>query len=607
MGNTESTSKEKIDNEKTISIDQLSKHDLLQYIRNKQFKKLVTGDDAFNKGINSVELYNTEIVSMSLELYDALETFCKEYESPIKKRQFKKYIPIEFTPHALRESVVNQNVIEFVPNNIEYLAKTYNFVKQFSTADITMTEYDESFADCLEKKDMIGMSKKILSILPNYHKNRILNAFNDYYSGENSSMEKMAFGAASFSYKEAKNGPKADISSYRKIIAIPNVVSHFHRILALRLYHHLKDNDIIDDSIQKGCVPGQKCPLLQQIIKVKSSINDAIAFKKKAAILYIDVSDAFGSINRECLTYVLKKYQVPDKFINYINNYYKNFEYYVRNKEITMESIKWKDGLVQGCPLSPILFITVLNYVLTYLDDKYRKSVGYIHSNKNQTNILASAYVDDICIILRDKEYLQDVYFELVEILKNIGMSINPAKSGIMLIGYTPEEVSTFNLDNIPIVTNYKYLGANISSTDQNLIVQNFNKELYGKLMYIDQKVPDDVEKCEKLHEYITPWIMRQMANMYDISSVEKNNILNVVLSFQKKWNDTISCDIFPDISGILESTTDNVLSTLVFSELSTNFEKNAEFTNYTTKRFSYNYNDVEKDEIPIENIISSV
>jgi hypothetical protein len=587
-------------------IDAMNKIDIINYIRGKAFTKLITDDKTFTDKMKAIEMYNTKLIPMSLELFHNFETFCEEYIPPLKTN-YKKYIKLEFTKDTLKTHVdESANFKEFDASKVEYLnyrINNINFTKEFAKSDISLDEFNNSFSEISEKKDMLGISKKMLSLLPTYHKTRLLNAFNECYSNPDALdlVNEFSFGAATFSYKEAKNGPKEKVDSYRKIIAIPNTVSHFHRILALRLCDHLRANGILDDNIQKGCIPGIKCPLLQQIIKVKSVVNDSIKNNKKTAIMYLDIADAFGSVNRDSLFYILRLYKVPENFISYVDNYYKGFSYYVRNKEIDVDNITWKDGLVQGCPLSPILFITIINYVLSYMDDKYKSTVGYAFSDTNK--MLFSAYVDDICVVVNDKDKLASVYNELVSIFKSIGFLINPSKSGITLINYTPEEISSFNLDGIPIVTKYTYLGATITSVSQNSVITEFNKLLYGRLSYLDVKVADNKEKIDKMQKFIVPWVTRQMANLFDLSAVEKNNVLNIIISFQKKWGDNSHLDIFPNLEDIVKGTSDMVLSKLTFDVLNVatgddGSVASTEFSNYTNKKFSYTYDDIDADVV---------
>ncbi|MCH8086131.1 MAG: DegT/DnrJ/EryC1/StrS family aminotransferase [Thaumarchaeota archaeon] len=66
--------------------------------------------------------------------------------------------------------------------------------------------------------------------------------------------------------------------------------------------------------------------------KVKEAIKHANVNKKQAYIMFLDLSNAYGNLNIDALTDIMGKYHIPDKMINFIKRYYKNFKYYVKSK-----------------------------------------------------------------------------------------------------------------------------------------------------------------------------------------------------------------------------------------------------------------------------------
>ena len=114
------------------------------------------------------------------------------------------------------------------------------------------------------------------------------------------------------------------------------------------------------------------------------------------------------------LSYNIQKYHVAEELINYIKTYYDTFEYYMKAGSSYTKPIKWTTGLIQGCPLSPILFIMVINYVLKYLNDKYQNDHGFSVKNGK---VLFTAYVDDLCLICKDAASNEMIMKELSDIL----------------------------------------------------------------------------------------------------------------------------------------------------------------------------------------------
>ena len=295
-------------NDTTISYDYdgYSKEELMKFIRQIERKNLLI-DNHFQEIMNDIELENSELVPMCVELMQKILAKCDEINNENDgKRKIKKkfYVRPQFEESAIEKQF--QEGTKVLEEHDKFDSNCLNFTEvseprfKFDDSEITLDEYNSSFPDVVSKKDMMGLTKKILLSLPDYHKRRLINAFNKIVQQEES-VDKNAFGACTFIYKEAKNGPRNDINSFRKIITIPNIINHFHRAYALRMTKYFRENNYLDTTIQKGGLSGESAPVMQQIVKVKSVIKDVLQKNKKCCILYLDISDAFGSINRDAV------------------------------------------------------------------------------------------------------------------------------------------------------------------------------------------------------------------------------------------------------------------------------------------------------------------
>ena len=100
-------------------------------------------------------------------------------------------------------------------------------------------------------------------------------------------------------------------------------------------------------------------------------VNDLFYSKYEAGeefyLLLVDFAKAFDSVSQEFLFALLRHVGVPDWVCNIISNLYSN----VRAKPILFGShnvlINMLDGLKQGCPLAPLLFVMVMDPLLHYL------------------------------------------------------------------------------------------------------------------------------------------------------------------------------------------------------------------------------------------------
>ena len=437
--------------------------------------------------------------------------------------------------------------------------------------------------------------------MPNYLKIRFVNSYNKVYQGEISA-DSISIGKASYIYKDAKKGPKDEIKSFRQIITIPTVVNHFHRIWSLRLSDYLFKNNYINTTIQKGAISGQKMAILQQIYKLKNTVKHANMNKKKVAILFLDLTNAFGTLNREIMCDILKKYHIDDKFIEYIKSYYDSFEYYAKTQDWDIDSIEWGDGLIQGCPLSPILFVLSINYVLKYLDDKYNKTMGY--EVTESLKILFAAFIDDICIVCKDTQSLTEMFNKLESLFQIMGLKFNLDKSAIMLVNHTEEEEKDYNLRNMKKVKTFKYLGEYIS-VDGTCTVSyaQFMKELVSKMNRLDSQNITNEKKLETFNKCLLPFIQRRLTMMYDLSNTSKLKVLVIIREYLDKWGGKIEVQLFSTISKLLEGVDDEIIVGIEVNDdfddgtdENTNKDYNKILNNMITKDFDFGYKDINEE-----------
>lgn len=540
MGNTTSTNK---------TFDEYTKEELVLHINGMSPKKLnITNNLKIQ--MKDMELDNLKLIPMTIELYKKLETIVPEYKKPEDApRQPRKKL-YYLKPRFSKEQVVTIGGTDISNDDYEYY-DIPNPTTPFNSNNFTIEEFNGLFEKNTGKRDFMGITKNMFEHMPAYHKQRFLNSFNDIMA--NNSPFEHNFSKATYIYKWAKKGDKEDIGSYRQIMAIPNSVSMLHKLMTNRIQNHLLVNRYIDDIIQKGGVSGQKNPIFQQLFKMKQIIKIANHRKDKLAIMFLDITNAFGSVNRNVLYKIMEKYHVDTKFIDYIKTYYETLSFSTKLNNESVENVKWGKGLIQGCPLSMILFVTVINYVIRYLDNKYNQSHGYKIDENN--TLLFLAYVDDIAIVCRDTDKLNEVYQELAHIFKQAGFDISIPKSNIMLINHTEEEKSKYSFDNMQHVTKFKYLGQYVNIDGS--CTKTYNQIIYmlgASLKRLDEKTVNVDEKYKDFCDYTLPWLERKLKVNYDLSKLQKIKIVSLLNKYvEYKWNKKHDYKLFPILDEILK------------------------------------------------------
>ncbi len=583
--------------------DVYTKEQLVNYIKTNKFRSLVLPDD-FHTKMESVELNNKQLMPMCFELYDRMlklfgnNTLKIDGQKPMKKKVF--FVKPKFDTSEVKKAVSGPKVNIAKPLTTN-LVVVPNATEPMKTGDISSDEFMAAFNAVITKKDMIGMSKRMLKDSPSYIRTRFVNEFNNVLN-DLSKVNNLSIGKASYMYKANKHGSTSDINSFRQLIAIPNVVNHLHRILTLRLSEYMIKNKYIDTNIQKGGITGQKFAIFEQFFKVRNVIKHANKKSKSCAVLFLDISNAFGNVNLENLYKILDAYNVDQKFTNYLKTFYSKFEYYADVNQVKTETFKWDDGLLQGCPLSPFLFATALNYVLSHIDTTYKQDHGYTLDD-NGTKILLTAFVDDICIMCKDMASLEIVYGKLKELLNTLGLPVNMSKCAIISVNDTTN--ATGELQNIQKVNNFKYLGEYISkdgSSTESYI--QFIRNLSRRLMAIDKRSSPNSEKVKVFTSYISPWMQRKTMAMYDIDLQKRLKIIAILKQYLDKWGYSDPVNVFSNVMTVVNESTDSIISKVKFEdeEFDAELEDNLEVANYVLKdtNISISYDQID-DEFQLD------
>lgn len=587
------------------TFDSFTKEQILAFVKNTRFQSINIGDNFAEKCAN-IELENTQIIPMILELYQKLLEQFGSYKPPFN-RKAKFFLKPTFSMEELSEHLSKQESKEISTSFDSSLLHMPSLIKTMENDLITIKEFDEAFGNKIGKKDIIGVNKLVLKSLSPYLKRRIITALNRLLFNPDIAARTPSVVRASYLYKAAKQGPLNEIGSFRPIISINNIINHFHRILSVRISDYMINNGILDINIQKGGIKGIKSAIVEQVFKIKSVLKDANYSERPAVLVYLDISNAFGNINLNTLFKIMALYDIDEKIINYLREFYANLTYYVSIGNKTSTEFKWTDGLVQGCALSPILFVTALNYVLAHLDHTYKSTHGYTFDNG--TNILFTAFVDDICLICNSIDHAQEVLDHLCELFGQVGLPLNKDKCAYQMVHQSVTDLTLtprhLDLTEFDLVDNFKYLGEYVSVDGTSTYsYNNLLRWTIGRLKYLNKKKYSAQKKGEIFTQYIFPHIQKKLALMYDLNTAQRFKILFTVKSYAFKWiSDLSEMPLFVDITPVLDKSYDEVINSLPDDLFDTELESTVDLTNHIFRcdSFRLKYEDTDDQELDVE------
>uniref|UniRef100_A0A670JU33 Reverse transcriptase domain-containing protein n=1 Tax=Podarcis muralis TaxID=64176 RepID=A0A670JU33_PODMU len=162
--------------------------------------------------------------------------------------------------------------------------------------------------------------------------------------------------------------PKQDadllqVKNYRPISLLNLDYKIFTGILANRMKNILLDYIHGD---QSGFLPGRQ---MKDNIRNIINIIEYLSAKsdKQAILVFVDAEKAFDNTNWDFLLKHLEYMEVGTEFLNGIRAIYTQQKAKLIINNVVSEEIKIEKGTRQGCPLSPLLFITVLEVLLNSL------------------------------------------------------------------------------------------------------------------------------------------------------------------------------------------------------------------------------------------------
>ena len=127
-------------------------------------------------------------------------------------------------------------------------------------------------------------------------------------------------------------------------------------------------------------------------------IRDAKHNKKTAHITFFHLKDAFGSVPHSLIDQTLERNFIPQNIRTYFHNLYMHAQAVTHTKSWRSDPFRFKCGVFQGDPISPVIFLLVFNPILQDLQNNFH--TGY---KLGDISYVTLPYADDFCLISTHK------------------------------------------------------------------------------------------------------------------------------------------------------------------------------------------------------------
>jgi hypothetical protein len=328
-----------------------------------------------------------------------------------------------------------------------------------------------------------------------------------------------------------KRGDTSEPKNFRPLTILPIVVRIWDSIISKKLSELLKKYGIIDTLVQRGVLSGVG-GLSQNLLDVNRAMcsisDDEICF-------FIDITNAYGSVNYGLLCHILHKYNFSPNLTKYIETYYMN-----AHASYDGQIFRWDNGLYQGSGLSNILFLIYIDYVLknAMTDLKMMRIIDFGYDLQANTR----AFVDDLVIFLPKDSCGPAIQFIQI-IFGFYGLEINQNKTYFFMNDAKVWELSIRNIQFKRVHIDFLYLGIGLMCFREQFLA-NYHKKIQSYLEEIDTFAIDSKYKLYLYYRRVFQRINRTLECYYTIfgRTGGLDEIMKLVGYFIYRWTGS-----FPD------------------------------------------------------------
>jgi hypothetical protein len=382
----------------------------------------------------------------SKDFYKALSIFRNRNSKATSTK-----VPIEVF-HAFFQNVYsNDHELISNPTATQILTEVEELDKEFSMEELNI---------CLKKlgknkaPGQDGIPNEIWKSLPESTKIELLKVFNELFAHNNFPENWSEIIISPLYKKEDPNLP----NNYRPISLVNTVLKLFTQIISNRLLSWSEKNKVISDyqaafKRKSGCA--------NHVFLLTTTLQYNLNKGRKVYGLFIDMSQAFDTVNHKRLWVKLQNMGVSSKIIKTLNSIYSTAKARVRTNYDISEVFPIEKGVLQGETVSPVLWNLYIEDLIHDLDNSETLPIKILNRS-----IHALLYADDIVLLAYTPFELQKKINVLSKYFAENSLKINLTKTKFIIFSKRKDNSKpriVWRDEIIERVTKYTYLGVPIS------------------------------------------------------------------------------------------------------------------------------------------------
>ncbi|XP_062093665.1 uncharacterized protein LOC133799682 [Humulus lupulus] len=185
-------------------------------------------------------------------------------------------------------------------------------------------------------------------------------------------------------------------------------------------------------------------------------------------MMKVDLSKAYDSIDWHCLEDILAAFCIPAQFINWINICLKDSDYSILMNGRVQGCFTGRKGLKQGDPMSPLLFVLVMEYFTRLLIQASQNKEFRFHPRCKKLELVSLCFADDLVLFCKGTNRSVQIITECFKSFSSVsGLTANVEKSRVYFGGMNAAETKEilkdirFSEGEFPL----KYLGVPLRPT----------------------------------------------------------------------------------------------------------------------------------------------
>ena len=267
--------------------------------------------------------------------------------------------------------------------------------------------------------------------------------------------------------------PNKDIrylTNWRPISLLNTDFKILAKVLADRLQTVIPNIVSTDQSgyIKGRCISENVRTILDILEYTSVKINPGL-------MVFLDFEKAFDTVSWPFLLKTLKHFNFGSIFIKWITILYNDISSCVINNGHSTRFFNIERGIRQGCPISALLFILVVEILA--INIRNSKNIKGLQFNTSQ--IIISQLADDTTLFVKDKVSLQNSLTILEHFYKCAGLRLNKTKTEVIKLGVTNNiSLSHLGMKEVETSTSLGIIFTKNSTTTTDINLDNRLKKI---------------------------------------------------------------------------------------------------------------------------------